>query len=213
MISQDKYIPAIRFTWLAPLYDPLMRVLMREDEFKGRLVRNANIQAGHHVLDLGCGTATLTLMVKKAHPQAEVVGVDGDDKILAIANEKVKRAGLNVTLDKALAYDLPYQNGSFDRVLSSLVIHHLTTENKERAFAEIRRVLRKPGELHVVDFGLPISTYARVVSRFLSRIEPLGDNIQGRLPEMMRKAGLTAVRTAGHFATVFGTLVYYRAGA
>lgn len=143
MSSQDKYIPAVRFTWLAPLYDPLIRVLMREDEFKGRLVKNANIQAGHRVLDFGCGTATLTLMVKKAYPQAEVVGIDEDGKILAIADAKVKRAGLSVILDKGMAYDLPYENGSFDRVLSSLVMHHLSTENKRRTFAEVRRVLRK----------------------------------------------------------------------
>ena len=93
------------------------------------------------VLDLGCGTGTLTIMIKQAHPEAEVVGLDGDPAVLEIARTKAMQAGVKISLDHGMAFHPPYQDNSFDRVLSSLVIHHLTTENKQRAMHEIYRIL------------------------------------------------------------------------
>jgi ubiquinone/menaquinone biosynthesis C-methylase UbiE len=129
--------------------------MMREAAFKRRLVEQARMESGYHVLDLGCGTATLTILVKQAHPDAEVVGLDGDQRILDIARAKIAKAGLAIALDRGMAYDLPYRDHSFDRVLCSLVIHHLTRENKLRALREVMRVLKPGGELHVADFGKP----------------------------------------------------------
>ena len=74
--AHDKYIPALRRHRLTPLYDPLQRWLLREMTFKTRLMKRARIQAGQRVLDLGCGTGTLSVLVKRTHPDAEVVGLD-----------------------------------------------------------------------------------------------------------------------------------------
>ena len=137
MTQDDKYLPALSYDRLTPLFDPLLRWSMRELELKRRLIVQAQIEPGQRVLDLGCGTATLTILLKQTHPAAAVVGLDGDPKILAIANAKVATAGVDLTLDHGLAYEMPYPDQSFDRVVSSLVIHHLTTENKRRAFKEI----------------------------------------------------------------------------
>jgi SAM-dependent methyltransferase len=80
-MNYDRYIPALRFEWLSTLYDPVM-LLMRESTFKRTLVEQANIKNGYRLLDLGCGTATLTILIKKAYPGTEVTGLDGDPKIL-----------------------------------------------------------------------------------------------------------------------------------
>lgn len=72
-MNYDRYIPALRFEWLSTLYDPVM-LLMRESTFKRTLVEQANIKNGYRLLDLGCGTATLTILIKKAHPGTEVTG-------------------------------------------------------------------------------------------------------------------------------------------
>jgi ubiquinone/menaquinone biosynthesis C-methylase UbiE len=82
------------------------------------------------VLDLGCGTATLTILIKQLQPGAEVVGLDGDSKILTIAEAKVAQADVDLTLDQGLANNMPYRDQSFDRVVSSLVIHHLSETQK-----------------------------------------------------------------------------------
>ena len=145
-----EYIPALRYNCLTALYDPILRWTMRESVFKRRLVEQARIERGHRVLDLGCGTATLTLLLQQKHPGAQVVGLDGDPKVLEIARGKAARAGIPIVLDRGMAFELPYADGCFHRVLSSLLFHHLTQENKLRALREVFRVLR-PGATRAPD--------------------------------------------------------------
>ena len=73
MNKNNDYIPALGHNWLTPLYDPLLRWGMREEQFKGYLIARAQIGPGQRVLDLGCGTATLTILVKQTHPESVVV--------------------------------------------------------------------------------------------------------------------------------------------
>jgi len=70
------YVPALSFDWLTPLYDPLLALTLREAKLKGRLIDQAGIEAGHDVLDVGCGTGTLAILVKTRVPGARVVGLD-----------------------------------------------------------------------------------------------------------------------------------------
>lgn len=66
----------------------MMTCAARESTFKPKLVEQARIEKGQRVLDLGCGTATLSILIKKTNPEAEVVGLDADPKILDIAKSK-----------------------------------------------------------------------------------------------------------------------------
>jgi methylase of polypeptide subunit release factors len=76
--DRTNYIPALRYEWLTGLYDTVMDKLMHETEFKQALVRQARLAKNHRVLDLGCGTATLTLIIKQSFPNTEVTGLDGE---------------------------------------------------------------------------------------------------------------------------------------
>lgn len=207
----EGYIPALGHDRLTPLYDPLLRWLMREERFKRRLVEQAEIRDGHRVLDLGCGTGTLTVMVKRARPEAEVVGLDGDVNVLKIARAKAAKAGVQILLHQGMAYEIPYGDGYFDRVLSSLVLHHLTAGDKKRTLADVFRVLRRGGELHVVDFGPPRTLYSRLAAFVSARSEQVADNVKGRLPGMFREAGFENVEETSQFMTVAGALSFYRA--
>lgn len=207
----SSYIPAVRFNLLTPLYDPIMQLFMPEASFKRRLVEQMNIKSGHRVLDIGCGTATLTILIKKTHPDAVVIGLDGDPKILEIARSKISREGLDITLDEGMSFKLPYPDGSFDRVVSSLVFHHLSRENKVRTFNEIFRVLKPEGELHAADFGKPQNIIMYLLSMILRFLEATSENIKGLLPEMFRSAGFTQVEETARFMTIFGTLSLFRA--
>ena len=86
------YIPALSHDWLTPLYDTLIRLTLPEATFKRRLITEARIESNQRVLDLGCGTATLTLLIKSLHPDVIVLGSDGDEKILQIGRRKIEKA-------------------------------------------------------------------------------------------------------------------------
>lgn len=148
-----KYIPALRYKWLTPLYDFLINLTMPEKKIKQALIESACIPANGKVLDFGCGTATLNIMVKEVHPEAKVTGIDVDREILDKAKQKVKEKKLDIFL---LDYDgsqLPFQNKAFERILSCLVFHHLDTNAKRKALVEAFRVLGTNGQLFIADFG------------------------------------------------------------
>lgn len=197
-----RYIPALRFKWLTPLYDPLLKWVMREETSKRKLIQQANIQPQMNVLDLGCGTGTLTLML--THPQAQVTGMDGDPQVLNIARHKSR--GTTIQWDEGLASSLPYPDSAFDRVVTSLVIHHLAKEDKRRAFKEIYRVLKPRGELCVLDFGAPHSSFTRIMTTYMRRLEETADNFDGLIPLFITEAGFGGVKEAQNFVTVFGPL-------
>lgn len=210
MSKKARYIPALSFNWLTPLYDPLLRWGMREETFKHALIQRSLIKPGMHVLDLGCGTGTLTIMIKQTHPEAHVTGLDGDMGVLEIARSKAARARIEIMLDHGMAFQLPYPEGTFDRVLSSLVWHHLPHDDKQLALNEAYRVLCPGGEIHILDFGYPHGVYGRLISQIIKRMEQAGDNVKGLLPMMMRRAGFEQVEESANYQTVFGTLSLYR---
>lgn len=209
-MNKPQYIPALRFAWLTPIYDPVLRRMMPEIALKRRLIAQARIAAGQRVLDLGAGTGTLTVMIKQTYPDADVVGLDGDHAILALAREKAIAAPAAIRFDHGLATALSYDDTTFDRVLSSLMLHHLTTDEKQRALSEAWRVLRPGGELHVLDFGPPQNAPAWLISLIFRRLERTADNIAGRLPGMFRQAGFSAVEQTEQYMTILGTLALYR---
>jgi ubiquinone/menaquinone biosynthesis C-methylase UbiE len=182
---------------------------MREEIFKHRLIQQAHVQPGMNVFDLGCGTGTLTIMLKTLHPASVVTGLDGDSQVLAIAREKSR--GTNIQWDEGLASSLPYSNSVFDRVVTSLVIHHLSTDDKRRAFEEIYRVLKPHGELYVLDFGIPHSFLTRCMAILMHRLEEVADNFDGLLPQFITEAGFGGVIEMEHFVTIFGPLSLWQA--
>ncbi|MCW5893473.1 MAG: class I SAM-dependent methyltransferase [bacterium] len=212
--SISGFVPALGFDLLTPLYDPLLRLTLREDEIKRRLLAQARIAAGMTVLDFGCGTGTLALLVKQTHPDAHVVGIDVDPRVLAIARTKLEAAGVDVELRCGRIEDAGLAPGSVDRVLTSLVLHHLTEDEKLSALAALHRALGERGELHVADFGRPHTLAMQVVSHLLQWVDGadrVGANFAGRLPELVGRAGFTAVEERGMVTTLFGTLAFLAA--
>lgn len=208
-MNNEKYIPALSYDWLTGFYDPVVALTTRENAFKNALADQAGIAAGHRTLDLGCGTATLSILLKQKQPNAVIVGIDGDAKILQIARKKAHKAGVDITFDEGMSFDLPYEDESFDRIVSSLFFHHLSRESKLETLREVNRVLKPDGEFHVADWGLPTSRLMRGASyliQFLDGFETTADNFNGLLPRLITDAGFSLVEETVHFNSVFGTI-------
>lgn len=187
---------------------------MPEVRFKGALIAQADIKPGHQVLDFGVGTATLLLATKRQVPLCEITGVDIDPTIIGIARRKIELSNLKVNIDQYDGREFPYPDARFDRVLSSLVFHHLTKAQKENALHEIGRVLKPGGELHVADFGKARSMLMRALHfpvQMFDGFETTADNVKGLLPVFMTDAGFSEPRETQTFSTMFGTLSLYKA--
>ncbi|TAL36700.1 MAG: methyltransferase domain-containing protein [Spirochaetes bacterium] len=211
--NHEGYIYALRFKWLTAVYDLFVGATMRERRFKSALIRQAHIREGSTILDVGCGTATLTVMIKNAHPDATVYGVDGDPAILARAADKASREGVQLSFKEAMSDSLPYPDGHFDRVFSSLMFHHLTTDKKVATLKEIYRVLKKGGALFIADFGRPSNLMMKIIFsiiRILDSPETTLDNVKGLIPARMESAGFKEVAVTYSLNTVFGTVCFYR---
>ncbi len=208
--SPRSFIPAAGRDWLLPLYDPL-QWLLGGDSLKRPLIEQAALVPGLRVLDIGCGTGSLTLLIKRLHPDVEVVGLDPDPKALAIARQKAERAGLTLQLDRGFSDPLVYPDASFDRVFSSLMFHHLTHLEKLATLREVRRVLRPGGSFHLLDFGPPRSGLSRAAAHVLHKAGHVHDNLEGQIPAFLDEAGLLHPEEVAHRGTFVGSLSYYRA--
>lgn len=209
-----RYVPALGWDILTPLYDPLVRLTTRELAFKGRLLDEAGVDETARILDVGCGTGTLLLLLRRRSKSLLAIGLDGDMNVLAIARSKADRRKEKIALVQAFCFDMPFPECAFDRVFSSLMLHHLTRSEKVRTLEEIFRVLRPGGELHVADWGQPHNLLMHILAfsvRLGDSFARTADNIEGRLPSLFRDTGFESVAEITRFATLYGTLSLYRA--
>jgi ubiquinone/menaquinone biosynthesis C-methylase UbiE len=204
-----RYVHALRFRRLNRFFDPAVRLFTRERRFKRLLVESARPRSGESILDVGCGSGTLALMVKRASPQAAVHGLDGDRDMLVRATRKVGRTGLAVCLHHADARHLPFRDDSFDRVVSSLFFHHLEREAKTETLREMARVLRPAGRLVIADWGRaadPLQWLLSWPTRWFDGLAVTRDNFAGRLPDMIADSGFRDLVEAEVVRTPVGTL-------
>ena len=179
----------------APLYDwlaPLM-TLGSEHRLHKQVVARLALDRPADVLDIGCGTGTLTRQIYDALPAdtlRRVCGVDAAEAMIAVANKKAgPRPGLEFAA--ALAEDLPYPDASFDRALSTFFFHHLNYDLKVKALAEIWRVLRPGGQAAILDVDIPYTRFGALCAwsgYYLFRQPEIAENIHGRLRDALQKS-------------------------
>jgi SAM-dependent methyltransferase len=164
------------------------------------LIRFGGLADGERVLDVGCGTGSLTFALLASADLAGVVGIDATEPFVAAA--RARNADPRVTFDLGDARALPYPDTSFDRAYSSLVLHFVP--DAALAVAEMRRVVRPGGTVAAAVwdnyggqvFGRILWDVAGVLDPALERpyFRPL--NGPGELAEAWRDAGLEGVEEA-----------------
>src|ERR1044072_5570314 len=187
-MSQREFLPAAGRDVFLPLYDPIVS-LMGFDAARRELISLANIEPDHRVLDIGCGTGTLLVKLKRQYGAAQVVGLDPDPKALRRARIKAARAAVSVQFDQGLANELPYKRESFDRVFSSFMFHHLDNPERENMLKEVLRVLKPGGSFHFVDFIVDDASH-RFLDRLFRAHAQMKDNSDERIRYLMSHTGV-----------------------
>ncbi len=208
-VTEHDYIPAAGKDALLPGYDVLTRLLGMNKPYDA-LVAQAELAPGLRVLEIGCGTGNVTTRVKRAEPYADVVGTDPDPRALARAQRKA-RGMTGIRFERAFAQELPFADGEFDRVLSSMMLHHLDDDVKAVAAAEIHRVLRPGGTLHIVDVGGHMTANDGLASRYMMHSSHAAGNLGDGIPRLLTTAGFDCAEVGTHRNRFIGRLTFYRA--
>jgi ubiquinone/menaquinone biosynthesis C-methylase UbiE len=208
--SGRSFVPAAGKHWRLPLYD-LIAKLLGAEAARVPLAEQAACRPGDRVLEIGCGTGSLLLLIHRMQPAAQIVGLDPDPGALAIAARKARRAGTSFQLDQGFADEMPYPDASFDRVLSSFMFHHLSRTVKEGTLREVRRVLKPGGRFHMVDFAPGGSGGRGITAHLIHADRHLKDNAEDRVLAMMRDAGFPDPQLLARRPSRIGAAAYYQA--
>lgn len=204
------YIPALKYHFLTPIYDWFIKLTVPEKEVKSRAIDLAEINADDKVSDFGCGTATLCQILLAKHKVAAMVGLDVDPCILEIAKKK----GIpGLTLKAFDGETIPFQDQYFDKVISSWVFHHLTTEQKINSFKEIKRVLKPEGIFILADWGKasnPIQRILFFILQVFDNFRTTSAHANGEIGDCLEEAGFYKIEECGYRNTILGTLRYWK---
>ncbi len=185
---------------LSRFYDILVKALFlgREGRFRRAILDQAQPAPSETILDVGCGTGTLTLAAKeRTGPSSVVHGIDATPGMIEIAQRKAGKAGVDVEFQVGLIEEIPFSEGTFDLVLSSLMLHHLPEKLQQQGLEEISRVLRPGGRLIAVDFAAGSHSIVGHLFPFLSHKND--DANTGGLVELLKSGpfgGATVLPTS-----------------
>jgi ubiquinone/menaquinone biosynthesis C-methylase UbiE len=208
-VGQRDYIPAFGKDALLPFYDLLTRVLGMGSAYD-ELVAQAELANGLRVLEIGCGTGNVTVRAKRAAPASDMIGIDPDPLALTRAQRKVQ--GLSgIRFERAYAQELPFADGEFDRALSSMMLHHLDEDVKAGALAELHRVLRPGGRLHILDIGGHTTAHHGLAARWMKKNPHAAGNLDDAIPRLLRSVGFECTEVGTRRNRFIGQLTFYRA--
>jgi ubiquinone/menaquinone biosynthesis C-methylase UbiE len=193
---------------MVPSYDSYMRrmTLGREHVLREETVRLARVEPGDSVLEVGCGTGTLTLAAKRqAGPSGQVFGIDVIPGMIAASQQKAARAQEEVTFQLGSIDDIPFPASRFDVVICSFMIFHMAEQTRRKGITEVYRVLKPQGRWLVLDLALPTQPVQRFVAQRL-----FGGMLQHDLHELipvMEAAGFSNTEIAQARFRVMGLSV------
>ncbi len=161
-----------------------------------RMARACGAGPGDRILDVGCGTGYFaSRLAPQILPGGTVTGIDPSPPMLAYAD---KRSPAQCRFVFAGAEDLPFADGDFDVVVSSLAFHHIPDTLWPQAMSEIMRVLRPGGTVFIADFRPPRAPLW--VRRALARTgaEHVLDDPRPRLRGLMTETGFMITGTGDY---------------
>ena len=181
--------------------------------WKAFTIGRANVRPGMKVLDIAGGTGDLArAFAKRAGPSGQVWLTDINDSMLRVGRDRLIDDGVLVPTAVCDAEKLPFPDGYFDRVSVAFGLRNMT--HKDRALAEMRRVLKPGGKLLVLEFSRVAKPLAPAYDWYSFNVLPwLGKKVAGdeasyrylaesirmhpdqeTLAGMMREAGLERVQ-------------------
>jgi ubiquinone/menaquinone biosynthesis C-methylase UbiE len=192
-LDEDKLMKS-QMEKMVPSYDSYMRKMTfgRERILRETTVNLAQVKPGDCILEVGCGTGTLTLEAKRqAGPSGRVFGIDVIPGMIELSKQKAAQANESIAFQLGSIDDIPFSENQFDVVMCSFMIFHMAENTRRKGIAEIHRVLKPQGSLLVLDLALPDLPVQRTIAKTL-----FGGMLQHELKELiplMEASGFSGV--------------------
>lgn len=170
-MSANKYTPALGFSGLTPFYDLALRLATRERTWRSALLHQIAPANGEAILDVGCGTGTLAVALKRKAPGTRVVGIDPDPAILERAAAKAADAGVQIEWRQGFAHDIAAYADEFDKAVCSLVFHQVALPEKRSGIAAMMKAVRPGGDLHIADYATQSTWTMRQLFRTIQLLD------------------------------------------
>ena len=152
------------------LYDLGVALLTRESTWRAQLLARLAPAPGEAILDVGCGTGSLAILLKQAEPDARITGLDPDPKALNIARRKADAAGVTIEWQQGFARDAS-NFGTFDKVVSSLVFHQVPVAEKREGLAAMFAATKIGGLVCIGDYSRQNQPLMRQLFRIVQLID------------------------------------------
>jgi ubiquinone/menaquinone biosynthesis C-methylase UbiE len=146
----------------------------------------------HRIVDLGCGFGKSTWPLKRAHPQAQVIGIDLASPCLLLAAERASKQGLAIQFRQADVSRTGLESGWAELVTATMLIHELPVEVLVATLGEAARLLSPGGLLRILDFQ-----FTGDALRDLAMREHGARNNEPFMPPMMAADTVAMARAAG----------------
>lgn len=191
---------------VAGIYDTLEPLMMMgmDRALERDVLQHLAARGGGDILDVGCGTGTLTRAIAARladQRPSRVTGIDAATRMIAVARRKAAGQG-NLMFEAALAEALPFADASFDHAVSTMFFHHINAELKVRSLNEIWRTLRPGGSLLIADVAPPTSWFGSVCAwsgYLLFQQDEIRENIKGVLEDCFPRSPFRAWRRQAHY--------------
>lgn len=212
--SEDRFVAALGYRALTPVYDAAIRLMGAEDRWRAAFTRQIAPKAGERILEMGCGTGSLTQRLVGAAPEARIIGLDPDPATLARARRKTAAPLFIEGFADHPPQHPEFAPASFDKIATSLMFHHLTREGKRGALANAMTLLKPGGTLHIADWAEARDWPQRIrflTIQLLDGFETTADSIHGLLPFLIREAGFEDLMETAYTRTRYGPFAFWTA--
>lgn len=215
-MTSQSYTPALGYSGLTGLYDRAIAMLTREKVWRSMVLQTLAPQDGETIVDLGAGTGSLAILIKRRAPQARVVAVDPDPHVRQIGEAKAHAAGVSLEFITAMGDQSikAVPEGSVDAVTCTLVLHQCPLDMKRAVVASAATLLRPKGRLVLADYGAQPDFLMRLgflLVQTLDGFEATDHNRRGVVPQLINAAGFTTNDTVGRVGTPTGAITIWRA--
>lgn len=213
-MNDDAFTPALGRSEFTDSYDLAVRFATRERVWRPALLAQIALRDGETIVDVGCGTGTLAIMLKRAVPGARVIAVDPDPHVLAIAAAKAAHASVEIEWQQGFARDAAALADSVDKAVSSLVFHQVPIAEKRTGIAGMLAAVSRGGEVHIADYARQKSWLMRRLFRLtVQRIDGLADtqpNADGALESILAELGDARVEPTHVIPTATGAISLFK---